>query len=72
MRDPLGRGAVALTNPEHQTLEMPVHQPANPESVFTYGAPQSKFGAGAADEIGLRAAVEDGIAGIFGRSVHLW
>src|SRR6478736_6611734 len=26
--------------------------PANPESVFTYGAPQLKFGAGAADEIG--------------------
>jgi alcohol dehydrogenase class IV len=29
-----------------------VYQPANPESVFTYGAPQLKFGAGAADEIG--------------------
>ncbi len=28
------------------------HQPADPESVFTYGAPQLKFGAGAADEIG--------------------
>jgi hydroxyacid-oxoacid transhydrogenase len=28
------------------------HQPANPESVFTYGAPQLKFGSGAADEIG--------------------
>jgi alcohol dehydrogenase class IV len=28
------------------------YQPANPESVFTYGAPQLKFGAGAADEIG--------------------
>src|SRR3954470_796437 len=26
--------------------------PASPESVFTYGAPQLKFGAGAADEIG--------------------
>jgi alcohol dehydrogenase class IV len=26
--------------------------PANPESVFTYGAPQLKFGPGAADEIG--------------------
>ncbi|MCV2487906.1 iron-containing alcohol dehydrogenase [Geodermatophilus sp. YIM 151500] len=26
--------------------------PANPESVFTYGAPQLKFGVGAADEIG--------------------
>jgi hydroxyacid-oxoacid transhydrogenase len=26
--------------------------PANPESVFTYGAPQLKFGSGAADEIG--------------------
>ena len=29
-----------------------VYQPANPESVFTYGAPQLKFGSGAADEIG--------------------
>jgi alcohol dehydrogenase class IV len=28
------------------------YQPANPESVFTYGAPQLKFGPGAADEIG--------------------
>jgi len=27
--------------------------PANPESVFTYGAPQLKFGAGASDEIGF-------------------
>lgn len=28
-------------------------QPANPESVFTYGAPLLKFGNGAADEIGF-------------------
>jgi hydroxyacid-oxoacid transhydrogenase len=28
------------------------YSPANPESVFTYGAPQLKFGNGAADEIG--------------------
>ena len=28
------------------------YQPANPESVFTYGAPHLKFGHGAADEIG--------------------
>ena len=27
-------------------------QPADPESVFTYGAPQLKFGPGASDEIG--------------------
>ena len=27
--------------------------PADPESVFTYGAPQLKFGVGAADEIGF-------------------
>ncbi|MCW2779415.1 MAG: adhfe, partial [Frankiales bacterium] len=27
--------------------------PGDPESVFTYGAPQVKFGAGAADEIGF-------------------
>jgi len=30
----------------------PDYQPAHPESVFTYGAPQLKFGSGAADEIG--------------------
>jgi alcohol dehydrogenase class IV len=28
------------------------YQPAHPESVFTYGAPQLKFGSGSADEIG--------------------
>ncbi|RFU19543.1 hydroxyacid-oxoacid transhydrogenase [Geodermatophilus marinus] len=28
------------------------HVPASPESVFTYGAPQLKFGPGASDEIG--------------------
>jgi alcohol dehydrogenase class IV len=31
---------------------MPAAPPAHPETVFTYGAPQLKFGAGAADEIG--------------------
>ena len=31
---------------------MPAYQPANPESVFTYGAPHLKYGHGAADEIG--------------------
>jgi alcohol dehydrogenase class IV len=31
---------------------MPAASPANPESVFTYGAPQVKFGDGASDEIG--------------------
>jgi alcohol dehydrogenase class IV len=30
--------------------------PANPETVFTYGAPQLKFGAGAASEIGFDLA----------------
>jgi hydroxyacid-oxoacid transhydrogenase len=30
--------------------------PANPESVFTYGAPQLKFGSGASDEIGFDLA----------------
>jgi hydroxyacid-oxoacid transhydrogenase len=30
----------------------PGYQPATPESVFTYGAPQLKFGSGSADEIG--------------------
>ena len=28
------------------------HRPTDPESVFTYGAPQLKFGPGAADEVG--------------------
>src|SRR3954449_8431096 len=37
---------------EQQTRGMTAYQPANPESVFTYGAPQLKFGSGAADEIG--------------------
>jgi hydroxyacid-oxoacid transhydrogenase len=32
---------------------MTLSVPANPESVFTYGAPQLKFGNGAADEIGF-------------------
>ena len=31
---------------------MTTHVPANPESVFTYGAPQLKFGSGASQEIG--------------------
>jgi hydroxyacid-oxoacid transhydrogenase len=31
---------------------MCAHRPEHPETVFTYGAPQLKFGAGAADEIG--------------------
>ncbi len=33
-----------------------MHLAANPESVFTYGAPQLKFGTGAADEIGFDLA----------------
>jgi alcohol dehydrogenase class IV len=33
-------------------MTSPSYSPANPESVFTYGAPQLKFGPGAADEIG--------------------
>lgn len=32
---------------------MTFNAPANPESVFTYGAPQLKFGSGASDEIGF-------------------
>jgi hydroxyacid-oxoacid transhydrogenase len=32
---------------------MSLELPANPESVFTYGAPQLKFGDGASDEIGF-------------------
>jgi hydroxyacid-oxoacid transhydrogenase len=34
-----------------------MYRPANPESVFTYGAPQLKFGSGAADEIGYDLSV---------------
>lgn len=32
---------------------MATQVPANPEAIFTYGAPQLKFGPGAADEIGF-------------------
>lgn len=32
---------------------MSMSLPANPESIFTYGAPQLKFGPGASDEIGF-------------------
>src|SRR4051795_2996974 len=32
---------------------MCAHRPEHPETVFTYGAPQLKFGTGAADEIGF-------------------
>ena len=55
--------------------------PADAESVFTYGAPQLKFGVGAADEIGFdlsqygvrpRPVTEDDAAGIFARSLELW
>ena len=35
---------------------MPMQQPAHPESVFTYGAPQLKYGVGASDEIGYDLA----------------
>jgi hydroxyacid-oxoacid transhydrogenase len=54
---------VALTTPCNIRCNRPLRRPtaerdvmiatpANPESVFTYGAPQLKFGSGAADEIG--------------------
>ena len=36
------------------TASLPV--PANPEAIFTYGAPQLKFGPGAAEEIGFDLA----------------
>ncbi|MFG1687175.1 hydroxyacid-oxoacid transhydrogenase [Nonomuraea sp. NPDC049269] len=35
--------------------------PVNPETVFTYGAPQLKFGNGAADEIGFDLSRYDGV-----------
>ena len=37
---------------EDRSMSSPLSLPGNPESVFTYGAPQLKFGPGAADEIG--------------------
>jgi alcohol dehydrogenase class IV len=37
---------------EDRPMTSPASVPAHPESVFTYGAPQLKFGPGAADEIG--------------------
>lgn len=36
-----------------QEPEMAATRPANPEAIFTYAAPQMKFGPGAADEIGF-------------------
>src|SRR3954452_15105294 len=35
-----------------EAMSASTFQPTNPESVFTYGAPHLKFGAGAADELG--------------------
>ena len=37
--------------PEEDNVSMSL--PANPEAIFTYGAPQLKFGPGASDEIGF-------------------
>jgi alcohol dehydrogenase class IV len=37
-------------------MSAPSQHPAQPESVFTYGAPQLKFGTGASDEIGYDLA----------------
>jgi hydroxyacid-oxoacid transhydrogenase len=59
-------GVVRLTTPVQHSVQpirtvprptaerdvMSAAQPADPESVFTYGAPQLKFGSGASDEIG--------------------
>jgi hydroxyacid-oxoacid transhydrogenase len=47
---PLRRAAMHTIREE---LQMATNLPANPEAVFTYGAPQLKFGPGAADEIGF-------------------
>src|SRR5512142_2691272 len=39
--------------PDQGAVVSSTYQPASPESVFTYGAPQLKFGAGSSDEIGF-------------------
>ncbi|MGH3332671.1 MAG: hydroxyacid-oxoacid transhydrogenase [Nocardioidaceae bacterium] len=44
-----------LPPPTHPTLPPPTH----PETVFTYGAPALKFGAGSSDEIGFDLAQYD-------------
>jgi hypothetical protein len=55
---------------------MSVHLPANPESVFTYGAPQRRFGGALKQQRLLATAprdvTEDDLAGIVHRSLHLW
>ena len=38
---------------------MPLNLPANPEAIFTYGAPLLKFGPGASDEIGFDLSQSD-------------
>src|SRR3990170_1800827 len=47
------RSAVVSLWDTPEELEMATTLPANPEAIFTYGAPQLKFGPGAADEIGF-------------------
>jgi len=39
--------------PQREGPRMTIEIPADPETVFTYGAPQLKFGSGASDEIGF-------------------
>jgi alcohol dehydrogenase class IV len=51
----LQHSAQPIRHRTHPTVErdvMDTASPAQPESVFTYGAPQLKFGTGASDEIG--------------------
>lgn len=51
----------AARRPEHHLPSRarriePLHPPADPETVFTYGAPQLKYGSGASTEIGYDLA----------------
>src|SRR3954465_9313072 len=50
---PWGRGVRLGTPTSGRTSTVSAYSPANPESGFTYGAPQLKFGTGAADELGF-------------------
>ncbi len=45
--------------PFNGPLKQPLNLPANPEAIFTYGAPQLKFGPGASDEIGYDLSQHD-------------
>ena len=55
---------------------MSVHLPANPESVFTYGAPQLRFGGALKQQRLLATAprrpTDDDLASVFRGSMEHW